>query len=189
MDRAEFDEEGKLRIYGPTEIPQLGPAVHREAEVADLGEVMPVTINKPFYSYSSAAPGRDAQYAFDNYVRTWWEADKDDTQPTLILNLSYENAQQYYTISSSRIIFTANRLKRSEGIDMGPYQYKIEVSSDGENFETIVDKTRNNIEKSIEYDEFAPIECRFVRLSVTGSPPKVPVGIIEFTVFGIPVGP
>jgi len=189
MDRAEFDKNGNLKIYGPTETPQPGPAVHRKSEPAEKENIMPVTINKPFYSYSSAAPGRDAQYAFDNYVRTWWEADKEDPQPTLTLNLSYEDAPQYYTISSSRIIFAANRLKRSAGIDMGPFQYKIEVSQDGENFKIIVDKSGNNIEKTIEYDEFEPVQCRHVRLSITGSPAKVPVGIIEFTVFGTPVEP
>ena len=94
-----------------------------------------------------------------------------------------------HALSSSRIVFTAYKLKRSEGIVPGPYQYKIEVSSDGETFETALDKTKNNLTKNVEYDEIDPVKCRYVRLTITGAPPKVPVGIIEFTVFGNPVEP
>ena len=38
------------------------------------------------------------------------------------------------------------------------------------------------------YDEFDPVKCRYVRLTITGVAPGVPIGIIEFTVFGNPVG-
>ena len=38
------------------------------------------------------------------------------------------------------------------------------------------------------YDEFAPVNCRFVRLTVTDWPKNSPLGIIDFTVFGYPDG-
>ncbi|MQY78019.1 MAG: hypothetical protein GH151_02315 [Bacteroidetes bacterium] len=56
-------------------------------------------------------------------------------------------------------------------------------------FKTALDKTKNNVTKNVEYDEIDPVKCRYVRLTITGAPPQVPVGIIEFTVFGNPVEP
>lgn len=65
--------------------------------------------------------------------------------------------------------------------------YKIEVSTDGEAFTTVVDKTANDRDNAVEFDEIAPIECRYVRLTITGWPTGLPVGVLEFTVFGRPV--
>ena len=186
MDPVTFDEDGNMNILGPTETPQWGPGLKTQALDDTIGDVIPVSINKTEYSVSSEAPGRDAQYAFDNYIRTWWEADANDPQPRLMINLGYRDTDQQFIINSSRIIFTAYGLKRSEGIVLGPYQYKIEVSSDGETFKTAVDKTKNDLTKNVEYDEITPVTCRYVRLTITGKPPRVPVGIIEFTVFGNP---
>jgi hypothetical protein len=62
---------------------------------------------------------------------------------------------------------------------------------DGKNFTTVLDKTNNNVARFIEFEEIPPTKCRFVRLTVTGWPHKVgvPLGILEFTVFGKPVEP
>ena len=188
MDPVEIDEDGNMNILGPTETPQWGPGLKTQALDDAIGGVIPVSVSKDRYSVSSEAPGRDAQYAFDNYVRTWWEADANDPQPRLMIDLGFGNSDQEFIINSSRIIFTAHKwLKRSTGIVTGPYQYKIEVSSDGETFKTAIDKTKNNLIKNVEYDEIDPVRCRYVRLTITGAPPNVPVCIIEFTVFGNPV--
>jgi hypothetical protein len=66
------------------------------------------------------------------------------------------------------------------------HQFKIEVSSDGRTFTTILDKTKNNVDKYTEFDELPPTACRFVRLTITDWPrrPNAPLGIMEFTVFG-----
>ena len=162
-----------MNILGPTETPQWGPGLKTQALDDAIGDVIPVSINKTEYSVSSEAPGRDAQYAFDNYIRTWWEADANDPQPRLMIKLGFLDTDQEFIINSSRIIFTAYKLKRSEGIVPGPYQYKIEVSSDGETYETALDKTKNNLTKNVEYDEIDPVKCRYVRLTITGAPPKV----------------
>jgi hypothetical protein len=63
-------------------------------------------------------------------------------------------------------------------------QYKIEVSSDGETFTTAVDKTKNDQDNAVEFNEIKPIKCRHVRLTITGWPKGLPCGVVEFTVFG-----
>jgi hypothetical protein len=68
------------------------------------------------------------------------------------------------------------------------FRYRIEVSSDGKEFSTVVDKTNNDVTRYTEFDEIPPTHCRYVRLTVTGWPRQAtPLGIVEFTVFGKPV--
>ena len=53
---------------------------------------------------------------------------------------------------------------------------------------TVLDKTGNTSAKDTIYEEFAPVNCRFVKLTVTDWPKNDPLGIIDFTVFGYPDG-
>jgi hypothetical protein len=71
------------------------------------------------------------------------------------------------------------------------HQYRIEVSSDGQTFRTLLDRTRNTVPKYVEFDELPPTACRFVRLTMTGWPRTegLPLGILEFTVFGKALSP
>ena len=137
---------------------------------------------------SSEAPGRDAPYAFDNNIRTFWAASDEDAEPTLTLDLGAESSQEY-TVDSARILFTLPRGLRRQNAAPRIRQYKIEVSSDGETFTTVVDKTKNERDNAVEFDEIEPIKCRHVRLTITGWPEDLPRGVVEFTVFGRPTPP
>ena len=190
MDPVGFDEKGNMFVNGPTETPQWAPGVKAKPWLGNDSGSMVVSLNKFTYDVSSERPGRDATYAFDNNVRTWWEPAENDAQPWLMLDLGCANANdphQTFVIDSSRILFSDAYLNIAEGIVPGPYQYKIEVSSDGQTFKTVLDKTQNTKDHNIEFDEIAPAQCRYVRLTITGAPKKVPIGILEFTVFGKPV--
>jgi xylan 1,4-beta-xylosidase len=68
------------------------------------------------------------------------------------------------------------------------YQFKIEVSNDGETYTNALDMTENDISRNIIFEEIPPVKCRFVRLTMTNWPQGSPLGIIEFTVFGKPAG-
>lgn len=63
----------------------------------------------------------------------------------------------------------------------------IEVSSDGKTFKTVVDKTKNDADNAVEFDEIKPVQCKYVKLTITGWPKDLPCGVIEFTVFGKPL--
>ena len=71
------------------------------------------------------------------------------------------------------------------------HQYKIEASTDGDTYTTVLDKTDNKITKYIEFEEIPPAACRFVRLTITDWPKiaNLNLGIMEFTVFGKPIEP
>jgi hypothetical protein len=70
-------------------------------------------------------------------------------------------------------------------------QYKIEVSADGSEYQTVLDKTNNSVPRYTEFAEIPPTIGRFVRLTITDWPrnASVPLGIVEFTVFGKAVEP
>ncbi len=55
---------------------------------------------------------------------------------------------------------------------------------DGQSFTTVLDQTDNKIQRNTIFEEITPVECRFVRLSLTNWPRTNPLGIIEFTIFG-----
>jgi xylan 1,4-beta-xylosidase len=179
MDPVGWDEQGRMVMAGPSETPQWAPGVKARPWTGNDAGSIPLTIDKFEFAASSAAPGRDASYAIDNNVRTWWQAAAGDKQPWLQVDLLQE-----FTIDASRILFSDDLLDAAKGVVPAPYQYRVEASVDGRTWATVVDKTANTVERNIEYDEIAPVKGRYVRLVVTGAAKGLPVGVIEFTVFG-----
>ena len=64
------------------------------------------------------------------------------------------------------------------------YKYKLEGSMDGQNFFMFVDKTNNTRIADSDFVDIDPRQCRYVRLTVTGWPEGINLGVIEATVFG-----
>ena len=211
MDRVSFDKQGRMLIHGPTETPNpldIPLADARAAEAAILsrdreGAVsIPVSINRYTWSVTSQRPGRDAVYAFDNNVRTWWEPEDNDPQPTLILDLGCRNpadANQEFSWTPIRLLFDnapragARDLKvdgharwypDSPRSEVAPYKYRIETSLDNKTYQPVVDKTSNAVANNVEFDDFPPVRCRYVRLTITGKPRGGPMAVLEFTAFG-----
>ncbi|HEY4354608.1 MAG TPA: family 43 glycosylhydrolase [Acidobacteriaceae bacterium] len=197
MDPVFFDAKGNIYADGPSEEPR------RVLAPNDPNASIALSINRYTYSASSAAPGRDPQYGFDDNVRTWWQPAEGDKQPWLTLDLGSRNdndPNQEFMMDSSRVIFEAAPIRPSgeihvDGHDrlhqfenqpgpLGVYKYKVEASLDGKNFTTVVDRTANKQVSTIEFDEFKPLRCRYVRLTVTEAPPGAPLAVLEFTAFG-----
>ncbi len=163
--------------------------------------------------FSSQQPGHNAAYAVDNASGTWWEPEAADAQPSLTIDLGPAtrfDAVQLFTIDSVRLMFTGGRGfggrrgRGGQGVGGTPvaeppaaataspspatnaYQYKIEVSTDGETYTTALDQTKNAVSRNTIFEEIPPVKCRVVRLTMTNWPRTTPLGIIEFTVFGKP---
>jgi beta-xylosidase len=194
MDPVGFDKQGNMFIKGPSETPQWAPGVKTKPWEDNASGSIPLSEDKN-YTVSSEAPGRNAPYAVDNNTRTWWAPAKNDTEPQLTLDLGAES-RQMYVVDSARILFTLPEGDLYDDYRLGGEegkprirQYKIEVSPDGKTFSTVVDKTKNDRDYAIEYDEITPIKCRHVRLTITGWPKNLPCGVLEFTVFGRPTPP
>ncbi len=181
MDPAGFDKDGNLFIKGPTETPQPAPGTTKK----NWEDSIPLSIDSSYF-VSSEAAGRNAPYAFDNNVRTWWEPNESDNEPRLILDLGAAtemDPKQEFIVDSSRILFCSRRTK---GGRLTPYRYKIETSQDNKIYKPAVNKTQNEMFNAVEFDEIKEVKCRYVRLILTERPKEISAGIIEFTVFGKP---
>jgi hypothetical protein len=153
---------------------------------------------------SSEQAGRFAAYATDNSSGTWWEPSPDDAQPALTIDLGPAtrfDVVQLFTIDSVRLMFTGGGRRMGNGAGAvastnsapavaGPtsnaFQYKIEASTDGINYATVLDQSANTIVRNTIFEEIPPTKCRLVRLIMLNWPRALPLGIIEFTVFGKP---
>ena len=103
-------------------------------------------------------------------------------------------------IDSSRVLFDAAPPERASLVVDGhanwfpnapratpvPYRYKLEVSSDNKNFTVVADKADNSAANNVEFVEFPPVRCRYIRLTSTGRPANQSTAVLEFTVFGKP---
>jgi hypothetical protein len=103
---------------------------------------------------------------------------------------------QFFTVDAVRILFSAGGRFGMEGAanpaEVKPrtkvaHRYRIEVSEDGQTYRAILDRTGNDVTRYTEFEELPPTRTRFVRLVITDSPRVVPLGVMEFTVFGRPV--
>ena len=193
MDKVEFDADG-LMYCTVTDTPQPAPGTTAKK---DVPASIPVTINKitamnALSKVSSQQNGFPGAFAVDNYSGTVWVPEPTDQTPSITVELSPAtrfDVVQHFTVDGVRILFGGTG-KRMFGFSrtMPVYKFKLEVSQDGENFVTVLDKTRNTETKDTFYDEFKPINCRFVRLTINDWPKENPLGIIDFTVFGYPDG-
>ncbi len=156
MDPVGFDKQGNMIISGPSETPQWAPGIRAEPWKENDSGSIHLSEDKN-YTVSSEAPGRDAPYAVDNNSRTWWAPAEDDDEPWVIFDLGSASEQQYI-IDSARLLFTLPARLKDEDSPDRIRRYKIEVSPDGETFETVVDKTRNDRDNAVEFDEIGPVQ-------------------------------
>ena len=218
MDPIDFDANGNPFTRGPSETPQWAPGlVANPVRNGDSGSIA-VSINKlramhSQSAFSSERPGHEAAYAIDDSNGTVWQPAENDAQPTLTIDLiapTEFETNQLFEIDSSRLEFASGGGfggRGARGAAGAPpaaapappaaaapnaitaFRYKIEVSMDGTQYTTVLDKTNNNITRYTEFDEIPPTRCRFVRLTLTDWPRRgtTPLGITEFTVFGKPI--
>ena len=194
MDKVTFDADG-LMYCTVTDTPQPAPGtVAKEGAAASI----PVSIRKVPGSdskskWSSAKEGYPVSFAVDNFSETAWMPADDDKAPYIMVDLGPAtrfDVVQLYKVDGVRILFTGARRARgapgaAAAAALPVYKYKVDVSMDGENFTTVLDKTGNTVSKDTIFDEFPATECRYARLTVTEWP-EGPLGIIDLTFFGVP---
>jgi hypothetical protein len=176
LDPVGFDPRGNMVIRGPSELPRWWPGAKKEPWIANDSGSIPVSINRYTWSVSSQRPGRDAMYAFDNNVRTWWEPEDDDPQPSLVLDLGCRNpsdANQEFYIDSVRLLFdNAPRAGPRDlsvaghrrwypdapRAELAPYRYTVESSLDNKTYSPVVNRSENQRTANVEFAEFPPAQ-------------------------------
>ncbi len=108
---------------------------------------------------SSEENANKASKAFDGFVSggdgvRWTASDRGMNNDWIMADLGKEIA-----LEKINVHMFCNR----------DYQYKLEVSSDGQNWMTVSDRTDNTFAMSYQQNVFEPVMARYVRLTVTGA--------------------
>ncbi len=178
MDPAGLDENGELFVNGPTETPQWAPGLRRHPERGNDAGLLPLSINCPVRA-DAAAPGRDARYAVDQNIRTWFQAPAPDTPAMLELNLLDE-----FQVQAARLIFADAGLDYGAGRVPGPYRWRLSGSTDAKNWELLYDASDNRREQHINFVQFEPRTARWIRLEILAVPPGFSAAVQDLTIFG-----
>ena len=178
MDPVAISDDGEIMVLENTDFPQWAPGVKKNPYYENDTGLLPLTYGEKVRATSNM-PGRDALYAVDESVLPWWQPKSDDSEKTLTVSLD-----GLYAVSSARIIWRDVGIDYENGALPGAFQYKIEVSLDGEAWTTVVDKSENTKDYLIDYEAFETIKAGYARLVICGSPENIEPGVRNCTVFG-----
>ncbi len=182
MDPVGIDENGELFCPAVTDTPQFAPGVLAHPENGNDAGLLPLTfLQRP--TASSAAPGRDAIYASDDSVLTWWQPESDDPDKIITFTLGEQSA---YSVEALRLIWRDIDMDTEAGILPGPFRYVAEYSPSAAQDEwlTLVDASNNERDLCIDYRQLEPVRAYAVRLRILGAPAGIQPGLVSLTAFG-----
>lgn len=122
---------------------------------------------------SSEASGHSARLANDGDVATYWQASAGDTSTWLRVDL-----ERVAAINKTKLTFPWE----------GDWRYKIELSDDGASgWQVLADQSQvpRPGKQRIDPIERLPSRGRFLRVTITGTPPGKPAAIAEVEVVGM----
>jgi len=178
MDPVAINEDGEIMVLKNTDSPQWAPGEKKNPYFENDTGLFPLTYSEKAYATSSE-PGRDALYACDESMLTWWQPKAEDNEKILTVSLG-----GLYAVSSARVIWREVGLDYENGIFPGAFRYKIEVSTDEKTWKTVVDKSENTKDYLIDYEAFDTADAAWARLVICDAPKIIEAGVISFTVFG-----
>lgn len=182
MDPIGIDENGEMYCPQVTETPQYAPGVLEHPELGNSVGLLPLTfMQRP--EASSAAPGRDAIYASDDSVFSWWQPAAEDQAPEITFILGGTTA---YRVESLRIIWRDIDMETADGIMPGPFQYVVEYAADekANDWRMLVDASENRQDLCIDFRQFEPVDAYRIRLRILGAPKGITPGLVSLTAFG-----
>ncbi len=182
IDPVGIDENGELYCPKTTEIPQFAPGVLPYPENGNDAGWLPLTfLQRPWAS--SAAPGRDAIYASDDSVLSWWQPDENDPEPTITSRLG--DATRYH-IRAIRLIWRDIGMEVLDGIYPGAFRYVVEFAPhrDLKEWHILIDASENCDDLCVDYRETEDVCAYGVRLRIVGSTTGISPGLVSMTAFG-----
>ena len=180
-DLLNFDENGDIIPMQASESPRLAPTFLPEPYQSHACDLVPLSQRKPTVA-SSCAPGRDALYATDDSMLSFWQPDAAEAEPTLTVRLSEKCVA---TVVSARLIWRDVGLDIEKGHLPGAFGYRIEACTPDGEWQLLSDRSDNKTDMLIDYIVFdQPLAANRVRLTITSKPPHIEPGLINFTVFG-----
>ena len=182
MDPIGIDENGELYCPAVTETPQYAPGELDHPELGNDTGWLPLTfLQRP--TATSCAPGREAIYASDESVLSWWQPAEHDTEPCITFRLGHGSR---YSLKALRLIWRDIGMETLKGIMPGPFRYVAEYAPTPEldQWETLVDASENTEDLCIDYRELNGEPAYGIRLRILGAPKGITPGLVSLTAFG-----
>ena len=182
MDPVGIDENGELYCPEVTETPQFAPGIKANPEGGNSTGWLPLTfMQRP--TATSHAAGRDAIYASDDSVLTWWQPSADDKNPEITFRIGQDTC---YLLRSVRIIWRDIDMETLKGINPGPFRYVIEYAPTKalDKWEMLIDASENSDDLCIDYRETEQVRSYGVRMRILGAPEGITPGLVSLTAFG-----
>jgi len=133
---------------------------------------------------SSTLDQHPVEYAFDENIHQWWSAKTGDKGEWLKVDLG-----KPCRIEAIQTNFMDQDAQAFGMLNGDAYQYIIEVSDDGTNWTTCVDKSQNLVDSPHDYVQLsAPVTARYVRLTNVHCPAGAKLSISGFRIFGNGMG-
>lgn len=138
-----------------------------------------LSYGKPVTASSSQA-NHPATYAVDEESRTWWAARSGGTKEEW-LEIDLKGVSIINAIQANFADEGSTQLGRVTVY----YQYKIEASTDGKTWTTIVDKSKNIEDLPHDYIELStPVEAQYVRITNVKCPDPIVFSLYGLRIFG-----
>ena len=180
MDRIRFGADGDILPATATETPQPAPG-------ADDGEPGWLPLNRLAGRSvaTSCAPGRDAVYATDGSMLTWWQPAADDPAPSVTTFCAFHGVP--VPVAAVRVVWRDVGLDPAHGVLPGPFGYRVEAETAPGEWISVLDRFDSREDLLCDYRALpAPVRVLRVRLVVTSHPQGIEPGVIDFTAFGPP---
>ena len=181
FDPIYINDEGDLVCNAVTETPQWAPGVVADPAFNNDAGLVCVT-GRRVPTASSCAPGRDAIYATDEDLLSFWQPADDDENPTLTIPLCYYGVE----CSAVRIIWRDVGLSLQHGNLPGPIKYTLELCDTDKNTDwtTVVDRKDSEEDLIVDYRTFETIHANCARLTIYGAPEGITPAVMNISIFG-----
>jgi xylan 1,4-beta-xylosidase len=178
-----FDKDGNIfcnTYFG--DYPQYLPGEKDNPSQNNLTNMMLLS-HKKYVSASSTLSNHSVNFAVDEEIRTYWSAQTGNTDEWLMIDLGKE-----CDIEAAQINFaeegTTPELVRGRS-NLIYQQYILEISNDGKNWNTLVDKSGNTLDVPHDYIELAQsVKARYVKLKNVFTPGNGKFAVRDLRIFG-----
>ncbi|HVO72665.1 MAG TPA: family 43 glycosylhydrolase [Ignavibacteriaceae bacterium] len=178
-----FDNDGHIfcnTAFG--DYPQFYPG-EKENPGLNNGTGMMLLSNKKYVAASSSLSNHKVENAVDEEVRTYWSAQTGNADEWLMIDLGKECDIEAVQINFAEEGTTPELVRgRSNSI----YEkYILDISNDGKNWNTLVDKSNNTKDVPHDYIELSqPATARYVKLKNVFTPGNGKFAIRDLRIFG-----
>ncbi len=161
----------------PQYLPGTNPG--EDPENANLVGWMLLSYKKPALSSTNATP-EELSVVFDEDIQTVWSSNSSDSGQWISVDL-----EQECTINAIQANFFDPIKPQVERTGTRYYQYKVEVSSDGTSWTTLIDKSANTKEGPHDYVALPqPVTARYVKLTAFHMADDHVFCMSDFRIFG-----